>query len=293
MSSSGVRCPAVRSSRSVAGAPLADRPRWCAAPGRTGAVPPADLPMGVGLDVEQFEHVAGVISRSRAALGGDDQRAAVERCGWPPARRHVLARRSHIDRSRANPVGSRVTGQTSATRCRRRNVLRISQPRPGRMTSAQTAVISRPDNAVRRQVGGRSRSARSQPVGSCAPARPAASAPLVACQRSCQVGPGWSASQSSSAVSPLAAHVSAVRFVRHERCPGQPLATPAHGRPGGGPVQPGDPGRAGRRGPLPAPRLATRPAGNPHRRRRDTVDQAPVPNSTCIVSGRYRAPVSA
>ena len=101
-------------------------------------------------------------------------------------------------RSRSNPSGSRVTAITDA----RNGWKRVSiHGRPGRITSAQTAISSPASRSLRSQELAWPRSC-SQPAGSTSQPAPGWFSAPEASQRCCQVSPGKEASQRSSLTTP-------------------------------------------------------------------------------------------
>jgi len=109
--------------------------------------------------------------------------------------------RVHDSASAANAAGSRVRA-ISVANPRRAGAKPSSQPRPGRITSAQISTSSpgpRCASCVPGAVFARRRPAAAAVIASRQSGW--SSAPL-ACQRCCQLSPGWVASQDSTASTP-------------------------------------------------------------------------------------------
>ena len=140
-----------------------------------------------------------VIDRTAAALGRDDQRGAVHGLSSGRGGHAGIVRRT-APAAAANPSASRVRARPRTRAPFPRASADTSQPSEGRTRSAQIATVSAADNsACRHSRSGRGRAAT--PPAAAASQRRRASAPLAS-QRSCQVAPGCSSSQSSSRASP-------------------------------------------------------------------------------------------
>ena len=136
-----------------------------------------------------------------------------------PAAAGRCSSRSHTCRNRANPAASRVRAmpRTSAPP---RGTAATNQAVLGRRTSAQIATVNAAPNGPVRPAG--RPAARSHWAGIARQSAPAVSAPLAS-QRSCQLAPGCSPSQSSSAPSPRRRCFCAPTESSDERCAGQPV----------------------------------------------------------------------
>ena len=151
----------------------------------------------LGLGVQQLQDVAGGDVAERAALGGHDERGAVD--GPPGGGRGHGRVGGAAARSRRNPSGSRDCA-SALTSVPLRKLASASQLSEGLMMSAlMAATTARVSTSWRCWLWWPCPC--SQAVVTCRQEPPATSAPLAS-QRSCQVSPGWSASQSSSSRSP-------------------------------------------------------------------------------------------
>ena len=252
-----------------------------AAAGRQAAAPTRWLPCSLSLGVQQLEDVTDGDVGEHAALGGHDDRGPAAACG-PASPRVTPGSASHERPQPGEPCGVAGRGHARASAAVVTSTSR-QPPSEGRSDVGADRASQRRRQHVqpRGQRCPRAGQPARRPAAASRP--PRASAPLAS-QRSCQVPPGWPASQSSSSASPgrvgrarrslarQAAPASCARICSRDcLVAGQ---SPAAGR-GGNRV------RAGLRSPTASTRRR-----RPAQLAVAAVMTRPVPNSTSRLSGR-------